>query len=63
LVIALFSGLLGLFRGLPFLSGLWFEMEVPILGKAGTPVLFDLGVFLVVVGIATSIIFALVEND
>jgi len=63
LFIALFSGLLGLSKGLPFLSGLWLEMEIPILGKAGTPVLFDLGVFLVVVGISTSILFALVEND
>lgn len=63
LFIAMLSGLSALIMGKPFLSGLWFTAEVPILGKAGTPVLFDAGVFLVVIGITTSIIFALVENE
>lgn len=63
LLIALLSGIPALLSGKPFLSGLWLDMDIPIIGKAGTPVLFDVGVFLVVVGIATSIIFALVENE
>jgi multicomponent Na+:H+ antiporter subunit B len=63
LLVALLSGLSAIIQGSPFLSGLWLERSIPILGKVGTPVLFDSGVFLVVVGISTAIIFALVEND
>ena len=63
LFISMISGIPALFQNKPFLSGLWLNMEIPILGKAGTPVLFDVGVFMVVVGITTSIIFALVENE
>ncbi len=63
LFIALISGIPALMQGKPFMSGLWLDLTIPILGKAGTPVLFDVGVFLVVVGITTSIIFALVENE
>ena len=63
LLIALLSGLPAVLQRKPFLSGLWFDATIPVLGKVGTPVVFDIGVFLVVVGIATSIIFALVENE
>lgn len=63
LSISLLSGLPAFVLGKPFLSGVWLDMEIPVIGKAGTPVLFDLGVFFVVTGIATAIIFALVENE
>ncbi|MCS7251561.1 MAG: Na+/H+ antiporter subunit B [Anaerolineae bacterium] len=62
LLIAIGSGLLSMARGLPFLTGLWVERELPLLGKVGTPMLFDVGVFLVVIGVVLTIIFALSEE-
>jgi multisubunit Na+/H+ antiporter MnhB subunit len=57
------SGVISLLNGLPFLTGLWGYVQVPGLGKleVGTPVLFDLGVYLVVMGVTLSMIFALEE--
>ena len=51
--IAAISGLAALLSGQAFLTGLWLPvLEVPLLGKVklGTPLLFDVGVYLVVVG-------------
>lgn len=45
--IALLAGLIGIVGGQPFLTGLWFE---PVGVKLGTPLLFDVGVFLTVFG-------------
>jgi multicomponent Na+:H+ antiporter subunit B len=60
--VALTSGLIGLAAGRPFLSGLWSERVFPVIGKLGTPLLFDVGVFMVVLGITLVIVFALVEE-
>jgi len=60
--VALSSGLVGLAAGRPFLTGLWFERAFPVIGKLGTPLLFDVGVYLVVLGITLVIVFALVEE-
>lgn len=62
LLVALCSGLLGPMRGLPFMTGLWREREVAALGKVGTPLLFDTGVYLVVFGAALLIVFTLAEE-
>jgi multicomponent Na+:H+ antiporter subunit B len=62
LTLALTSGLLPLVFGKPFLTGLWLDAELPVIGKAGTPLLFDLGVYLVVLGIMVMILFALAEK-
>ncbi len=51
--LALFSGLPGLFAGQDFMAGQWLPaLQVPLLGKLklGTPLLFDVGVYLTVVG-------------
>lgn len=61
LLVALCSGIAGLATGQPFMTGLWSEYAVPILGKVGTPLLFDIGVYLVVIGVMLTIIFALAE--
>jgi len=63
LVLMLSSGLIALVLGRPFLSGLWFETTFPVIGKIGTPLIFDIGVYLVVCGITLSIIFSLAEDD
>jgi multicomponent Na+:H+ antiporter subunit B len=48
LVFAYGAALIPVFKGQEFFKGLW--MPFPFLGKIGTPMLFDLGVFFVVVG-------------
>lgn len=62
LLTALLSGLLPLLSGMPFLTALWSTVPVPVIGHAGTPLLFDLGVYLLVAGIALLIIFTLMEE-
>jgi multicomponent Na+:H+ antiporter subunit B len=56
------SGLLGLISGESYLSSFWLHGEVPILGKLGTPLMFDAGVYLLVIGIVLTIIFSLAED-
>jgi len=63
LLIAVSSGMLGLLMGHPFMKGLWSNTPVPVVGKLGTPVLFDVGVYLLVIGVTLTIIFALAEGD
>ncbi len=63
LSVMLGSGLVALVLGRPFLTGFWFETPVPVIGKIGTPLIFDIGVYLVVCGITLSIIFSLAEDD
>ena len=62
LLVALASGVLALTDGLPFLTGLWAVREIPGVGKLGTPLLFDIGVFLLVIGAVLTILFTLDEE-
>ena len=57
--VAVLSGLLAAFSGRPFLSGLWLELPGGL--KLGTPLLFDVGVYFVVIGIVLMMVFALEE--
>lgn len=63
LIFTLLSGLLPLVAGQPFMTGLWSQQVVPVLGKLGTPLLFDIGVYLVVIGVTLMIIFSLAEEE
>lgn len=62
--LAAFSGVIGLLAGQPFLTGIWTTVNLPSLGaiEVGTPVLFDIGVYLLVFGITLTIIFSLEEG-
>jgi multicomponent Na+:H+ antiporter subunit B len=62
LCLALGSGLLGLFLGQSFMTGLWAHHPLPIVGKLGTPVVFDMGVYLVVLGATLTVLFTLAED-
>ena len=58
------AGFLSVFFGVPFMTGLWvyphlFGVEVAL----STVMLFDIGVYLVVVGAITSIALALEERE
>lgn len=57
------SGLAGPATGGAFLEGRWLELRLPVIGKIGTPLLFDVGVYLAVVGVALTLLFALEETD
>lgn len=61
LVVAIVSGLLAFAVGDPFLTGLWDKTPLPVVGKLGTPLLFDLGVYIVVMGISCLMVFSLSE--
>ena len=62
LFVALLSGLPGMIDGLPFLTGMWDKTPLPIVGKLGSPLWFDLGVYIVVGGICCLIVFSLGEE-
>ena len=57
LLIALVSGVPAALRGQPFLTAQW------ALGAAGTPMVFDAGVFLVVAGVVLMMVFSLAEES
>jgi len=62
LLMAAVSGCLSLLVGLPFMTGLWSRDGVVVLGKIGTPAVFDLAVYLVVLGVVLTIIYSLSEE-
>jgi hypothetical protein len=64
-LLAIASGLVGVLGGGPFLQHVHpYLKDVPLLGDVylGTPVFFDLGVYLVVVGVVLKIVFPLVKS-
>ena len=63
LLVAMLSGLPALVFGQPFLTAIWITL--PILGglKLGTPTVFDVGVYLVVLGITVQIILSMAEEE
>lgn len=62
LVVAIVAGLAGNVAGLPFLTGLWDKTPLPVIGKLGTPLLFDVGVYFAVLGVTTLVVFSLGED-
>lgn len=63
LFLALISAFIPVFIGQDFMTGVWIENKFPVIGKVGTPLLFDLGVYFLVIGIVLKIIFSLAEED
>jgi len=64
LAVALMSGLPGIIAGAPFMTGVWLPgFYLPLLGSVhlGTPLLFDVGVYLTVIGFALHTTFSLVQ--
>ena len=54
-----------LFTGEPFMTGRWGEIHIAAeeIWHLGTPIFFDLGVYLVVIGAVLTIILTLAEGD
>ena len=65
LLLALGSGCVSLFTGKPFMTGQWGEINISTeeIWHLGTPIFFDLGVYLVVIGAVLAIILTLAEGD
>jgi len=61
LILILASTFFSLAGGAAFMKGYWVEAELPALGvvKLGTPLLFDIGVFLAVIGVTRMFFFSL----
>ncbi|WP_281977991.1 Na+/H+ antiporter subunit B [Pseudorhizobium flavum] len=64
LLVGALSGVLSIFAGVPFMTGLWiypniFGVEVPL----ATVISFDIGVYFVVLGAVASIALALEERE
>ncbi|RYM32765.1 Na+/H+ antiporter subunit B [Brumimicrobium glaciale] len=63
LTIAILSALAPIIlTGDPLMTGLWQEQDVPVLGKIGSALFFDMGVYFVVVGVCLTIIFTISES-
>ncbi len=60
LLIAIVSGLPGMASRGSFLAPLWWSVGAV---KVGTPIVFDLGVYLLVVGVVLTMVFALTEEE
>ena len=61
-LVALTSGLPALLTGQPFMTALWTDVRVGTVAVAlGTPLVFDVGVFLAVIGVVLTIVFTLAE--
>lgn len=64
LVTAATAGIIALVAGDSFLTGLWWEVKLPVLGHTdlSTVLLFDIGVYLTVIGVTLTIILTLLED-
>ncbi len=65
LLLATLSALPGAFFGEPFFTAQWWPINLGPLGelKLSTPLVFDIGVFLVVLGTVMTIVLALAEAE
>ena len=59
LALSMGAGLVGMIRQQPFLTGIWWPSTSAV---AGTPLFFDTGVFLVVLGAILTVLLALEES-
>ena len=61
-LVALVSGLPGLVTGQPFMTAMWTTVATGSTAlHVGTPLVFDIGVFLAVIGVVLTIVFTLAE--
>jgi multicomponent Na+:H+ antiporter subunit B len=48
--------------GYPVMTGLWFDQPIPVIGMIGSALFFDIGVYLVVIGVVLTILFTISSN-
>lgn len=62
LFLSAISGVVSVFFGDVFLLARWEDYYLPIIGRPGTPILFDVGVYILVIGIVLKITFTMSES-
>lgn len=62
LSLSILSGLLPVFLGDAFMTGVWLDEPIAVIGSVGTALFFDIGVYLVVIGVVLTILFTISEN-
>ena len=65
LAVALASGIPALFSGHAFLTGTWWKVPIRpgVVIDVGSPLIFDIGVYLVVLGVLLTLVFSLGEEE
>ena len=63
LILCFTMGVAPMFFGEPFMKGLWIERTFPVIGSVGTALFFDIGVFIVVIGVTLTILFTISESN
>ena len=62
LMISTLTMFLPVLFGEPVMTGLWFDEPIPVIGMVGTALFFDLGIYLVVIGVVLTILFTISLN-
>lgn len=62
ILIAVVWSMPALFFGMPFMAAFWMSEPIPGVGTMGTPVAFDVGVFITVIAVTTKIAMLLSEE-
>lgn len=62
LSLSILSMFLPVLFGVPVMTGMWFENPLPVIGTIGTALLFDIGVYLVVIGVVLTILFTISQS-
>jgi multicomponent Na+:H+ antiporter subunit B len=64
LLVAAAGGIIGLAFGDPILTSHWASFNAPLFGHTslGSPLVFDIGVYLVVIGVVLTIVLSIMEN-
>ncbi|MBN2611662.1 MAG: hypothetical protein JXB00_08905 [Bacteroidales bacterium] len=65
LVMILFSAIPAFLNKTGFMTGEWYKITLPLAGelKLGTPLIFDFGIFLAIIGITIIFLFSLTEKE
>lgn len=65
LIFIILSLLPGLIFSDPFMTGYWLKIQLPadLVLKLGTPLLFDIGVFFIVIGVTLTFLFSKTRFD
>lgn len=62
LLLSLSMGILPMLVGKPFMTALWSDFKIPVIGSLGTSLFFDIGVYFVVIGVTLTILFTISES-
>ncbi|WP_134089945.1 Na+/H+ antiporter subunit B [Olivibacter sp. XZL3] len=61
LALAAISMFAPMLNGQPVMTGLWFDQPVPVIGLIGSALFFDIGVYVVVIGVVLTILFTIAQ--